>query len=57
MAKKLQNTVQVKDYGEPWINRFAVILFALEQMDARERASTFGFLKSKYESEWPRGEY
>jgi hypothetical protein len=52
--KKLQETVQVKDWGEPSINRFAVALIAIEQMNARERSATFGYLKSKYETEWPR---
>jgi hypothetical protein len=55
--KKLQETVQVKDWGEPHIDRLAVILIALEQMDARERSAVFGFLKSKFSEEWPRGEY
>ena len=55
--KKLQETVQVKDWGEPSINRLAVILIALEQMDVRERSATFGFLKSKYDAEWPRDSY
>lgn len=55
--KKLQQTVQVKDWGEPAINRLAVVLIALEQMDARERSAAFGLLKSKYEAEWPRSEY
>jgi hypothetical protein len=57
ITKKLQETVQVKEWGEPAINRLAVVLTALEQMDARERSATFGFLKSKYDSEWPRDNY
>lgn len=56
-AVKLQETVQVKEWGEPAINRLAVVLIALEQMDERERSATLGFLKSKYASEWPRSEY
>lgn len=57
MAKKVQKTVVVKDYGDDSINRLAVILYAMEQMDERERAATFGFLKSKYSAEWPRENY
>lgn len=55
--KKLQETVQVKDWGEPCINRLAVILKALEQMDARERSATLGFVKSRFSADWPSDGY
>ncbi len=55
--QKLQETVKVKDWGEPHINRLAVVLIALEQMDERERSAVFGFLRSKYSAEWPSSQY
>lgn len=50
---KLQQTVKVKDYGDDSINRLAVILYALEGMDARERHAALAFIKSKHSAEWP----
>lgn len=55
--QKLQETVKVKDWGEPSINRLAVVLKSLEQMDERERSAIFGLLRSKYAAEWPREQF
>jgi hypothetical protein len=55
--KKLQTTVTTPDYGDETCNRLAVIMVALAQMDARDRAATFGYLKATYSDEWPRDPY
>lgn len=50
---KLQQTVQVKDYGSDDMNRLACVVFALEQMDERARWATLGYIKARYPKEWP----
>jgi hypothetical protein len=50
---KLQKTVEVKDYGDDDINRLAVVVYALEQMDERQRWAALGYVKAKYPKEWP----
>ncbi|HZR77356.1 hypothetical protein [Bradyrhizobium sp.] len=54
---KSQQTVVVKDYGEDTVNRLAVILKALEQMDERSRLATLGYIKATYPKEWPSDSY
>lgn len=41
-AVKFQETVQVKDWGTPSINRLAIVLEALAQMESREEV---GYLR------------
>ncbi len=50
---KLQETVKVKDYGSDDMNRLAVVLKSLEQMDERQRWATLGYVKAKWPKEWP----
>lgn len=50
---KLQQTIKVKDYGSDDMNRFAVVVMALEAMDERQRWATLGYIKAKYPKEWP----
>jgi hypothetical protein len=50
---KLQETVKVKDYGSDDMNRFAVVVMALEAMDERQRWATLGYIKARYPKEWP----
>lgn len=51
--EKLQQTVKVKDYGSDDMNRLAVVVFALEQMDERARWATLGYIKARFLKEWP----
>jgi hypothetical protein len=44
---KLQK-IKVKDYGDDWLNRLAVILVTLAKMEPRERDATLEFIVSKY---------
>jgi hypothetical protein len=52
-TERLQQTVKVKDYGSDDMNRFAVVIFALGQMDERHRWATLGYIKASYPKEWP----
>ena len=45
MAK---NTQTAKDYGDPWINRLALMMAVIQKMDQRERDATLDFIFSKY---------
>lgn len=57
-AKRLpQQVVKVKNYGDAWINRLAIVLTATEKMDPKERAAALAFMKSKYSAEWPSNDY
>lgn len=60
MAKqpaKTQQTVQVKDYGDDSLNRLAVVLKGLEQMDETQRAAALGYIKTTFRKEWPSDAY
>ena len=58
MAKRLpQQMVKVKNYGDDWVNRLAVVLITMDQMEPEERLATLRFLKSKYSKEWPIDNY
>jgi len=46
-----QQVIKVENYGDDWINRLAVVLKVFDQMEQRERAATFRFLKGKYPNE------
>ncbi len=52
-AVKLQETVKVKDYGSDDMNRFAIVIMALEAMDERQRWATLGYAKARWPKEWP----
>lgn len=52
-----QQVVKVKNYGDDWINRLAVVLATTEKMEPKERSAALAFMKSKYEAEWPPSEY
>ena len=40
--------IRVKDYGDDWVNRLALVLKAFEQMEPREREASLEFVVSKY---------
>jgi hypothetical protein len=48
MAKKHVQVIKVKDYGDHWINRLAVILDTLAKMEPREREVSLEFIVAKY---------
>jgi hypothetical protein len=48
MAKKHVQVIKVKDYGDHWINRLAVILSTLAKMEPREREASLEFIVAKY---------
>lgn len=52
-----QQVIKVKNYGDDWINRLAVMMVTLEKMEPRERLAAFRFAKSKFEAEWPSDTY
>lgn len=41
-------TIKVRDYGDDWLNRLAVILKLTEKMDERELEATLDFVVGKY---------
>lgn len=45
---KYQN-IKIKDYGDDWINRLAVILKTIEKMDRDERNATLEFVFNKFQ--------
>lgn len=51
--EKVQQTIKVKDYGSDDMNRFAVVIMALEAMDERQRWATLGYAKARWPKEWP----
>lgn len=53
----LLQTIRVKDYGDDWVNRLAVVGSQLEKMESDERAAAFRYFKSKYSKEWPSDSY
>jgi hypothetical protein len=42
-------TIKVRDYGDDWINRLAVLLKTIAKMDEREREATLSFIFGKYQ--------
>lgn len=52
MTKRLQK-IKVKDYGDSWVNRLAVVLVTFEKMEHAERAATLDFVVSKYKPKPP----
>lgn len=54
---KLQQTVQVKEYGDDDMNRFAVVIMALQAMDERQRSAALGYIKATWPKEWPSDAY
>lgn len=51
MAKNkrhIVNRIEAPDYGDPWINRLALMLAIIKNMDDREREATLAFITSKY---------
>lgn len=58
MAKQPpQQVIKVKDYGDAWINRLAVVLTTFEKMESDERLAVFRLMKSRYSKEWPSDGY
>ena len=47
MPKRLQH-IKVKDYGEEWVNRLAVVEDQFSKMGAVEKGATLQWLISKY---------
>jgi hypothetical protein len=45
--KRVQ-VIKVKDYGDHWVNRLAIILETLAKMEPREREASLEFIASKY---------
>ena len=45
--------IKIKDYGDPWINRLAVVDATVAAMEPAERLAVLNWLKSKFRSEWP----
>jgi len=52
-----QQVIKVKNYGEPSVNRLAVVLSQFAAMEENEIVATLGYLKSKYATQWPRDNY
>lgn len=49
MARRRTQTIKVKDYGDEWLNRLAVIGDRFEAMECdRERAAALRFFLAKY---------
>lgn len=48
MSRKKMQTIKVRDYGDDWVNRLAVVCEMVEKMDERERFATLAFVNSKY---------
>jgi hypothetical protein len=48
MAKKRIQIIKVKDYGDPWVNRLAVVAVIFAKMEPCERVATLEFMTSKY---------
>lgn len=52
-----QQIIKVKNYGDDWVNRLAIVGVTLEKMESDERAAALRFFKSKYSKEWPSDSY
>jgi hypothetical protein len=48
-----QQVIKVKNYGNDWLNRLAVVSVTLEKMEPNERAAALKFFKSLFSKEWP----
>lgn len=58
MVKRLpQQVIKVKNYGDDWINRLAVVMITMEKMGPDERSACLKFMKSKFSKEWPSDSY
>ena len=53
MSRKLQK-IGVRDYGDPWVNRLAVVDTTFSKMEPNERGAVLRWLRSKYPVDWPR---
>lgn len=42
------NSVTAPDYGDTWINRLALVLAVMKNMEADELAASLAFINSKY---------
>ena len=42
------NTVTAPDYGDAWVNRLALVLTVMKEMEADELAATLAFITSKF---------
>lgn len=42
------NTVTAPDYGDPWVNRLALVTTVMRAMEADELAATLQYLNSKF---------
>jgi len=47
-TKEKMQTVKVKDYGDDWINRLAVVLDQIQKMGKTEREATLDFIVARY---------
>ena len=48
-TKKRIQIIKLKDYGDPWINRLAIVCDQFKKMDsAAEKSATLRFLVDKY---------
>ena len=52
-----QQVIKVKNYGDGWINRLAVVLNQFEKMEQTERGAILRYIKSKYSADWPSDSY
>jgi len=48
VSKTGTNTVTAPDYGDAWINRLALVLAVMREMEADELAATLTFVNSKF---------
>lgn len=48
MAKKRTQTIKVKDYGDEYVNRLAVVLNQIGKMEPWERQAALQFVHSKW---------
>lgn len=55
--KPKMQTVKVPDYGDEEINRLAVALDAIENMDPEQRLRALKYFKGRFSKEWPSDTY
>jgi len=54
MPKRLpMQVIKIKNYGDDWINRLAVVMITMGKMEHDERSACLKFMKSKYSIDWP----
>ena len=52
MPKRLrQQIIKIRNYGNDWLNRLAIVEDTFEKMEPKERAAAFRWLISKYPNE------